>query len=182
MATARNRILDQATNQRSTLYRGLNTPADVHFVTQIHHRNGIKIRPFQPHNHVLSIERNASGMTNEWWNDNWRSNQTIDTKLIICIFLCIDSLGFVFHLCIFISRWSLRNRIRTQFKCHVWICKGRKLSSVHILFPFVPPEALLSFFLQFDGLVPIFLFMQYRTGLTNKRQAVLVLIVGSQDL
>lgn len=65
MATARNRILFQATNQRSTLYKELNTPTDVHFVTQKLHRNDIKFRRIQSPNHVLSIGRNASGMTNE---------------------------------------------------------------------------------------------------------------------
>jgi hypothetical protein len=65
MATARNRILFQATNQRSTLYKDLTTPTDAHFVTQKRHRNGIKIRLIQSPNRVLSIGRNASGMTNE---------------------------------------------------------------------------------------------------------------------
>lgn len=65
MATARNRILFQATNQRSTLYKELNTPTDVHFVTQKLHRNDIKFRRIQSPNHVLSIGRNASGVTNE---------------------------------------------------------------------------------------------------------------------
>jgi hypothetical protein len=32
MAAARKRILVQATNQPSTLYKDLNTPTDVHFV------------------------------------------------------------------------------------------------------------------------------------------------------
>jgi hypothetical protein len=67
MATARNHILFQATNQP---YKDLNTPTDVHFVTHKHHRNGIKFSRIQSPSHVLSIGRNASGMTNEWWNDN----------------------------------------------------------------------------------------------------------------
>lgn len=50
--------------------------------------------------------------------------------------------------------------------------KDEKLSSVHILFPFVPTDPLLSFFFyEFAVLVPIFLFIQYRrNGLTYKEQ------------
>lgn len=103
MAIARNHILVQATNQRSALYKELNTPTDVHFVTQKHHRNDIKIRPILH----LTTYYQSEETPPEWQMNNrmttGRSNQTVDTKLIICIFLCIDSLGIVFHLGIFIS-------------------------------------------------------------------------------